>query len=273
MEKFEIKKTIIYEREIYFSLAAIIYASLKIKNPDFWIVIPIAFLGYIGFSIISRLKKGQTEIIIDKYGIHIKSESKSFSWDSILDATVKDLNGSQITLTIKTAKSNFETEITNLNTTSFKIEKAIVSFSKGKIKARETKFFNSIDELLNDKKNLAAIIDIFKKHKRKMLWFGILVFFGGLALSIYFQATFAFPYSFAIGWSMIMIALLGYNKIAETKLRDSDLISGLTDTQFNEIAIKFEIRNNVDKKNKMFALIFMIVISIGIFIISYLLTN
>lgn len=273
MKKFEIKKSIIKEWEIYFSIAAIIMVVIKLKSPDFLIVFPVALLLYVSYTIVKRLQNRQPGIIIDKYGIHLKSENKSFAWKSIDDVEVEDINGEQIYLKIKSKNSDFQTDLSHFETTSYKIEKAIVFFSNGKIKGRETKFFNSIDDLVNDKKNLEIIIDLFKKHKRKVLWVGVLIFFGGLALAIFLQASYPFPFSFAIGWTSILIILFLYYRRTELKLRNSEKIRGLTDSQFNEIAIKFELRNNTDKKNKTFAMIFMAVVTIGIFVLSYLVTS
>ncbi|WP_163323426.1 hypothetical protein [Draconibacterium mangrovi] len=273
MKKLEIKKTIITELEIYSSIAAITMLFFKLKKPDFFIVIPFAVICYVGYSIIKRLQNRQPGIIIDKYGIHLKFENKSFPWKSIDDVEVEDINGEKIYFKIKTKNSDFQIDLSHFDTTSHKIKKAIVFFSNGKIKGRETKFFNSIDDLVNDKKNLEMVIDLFKKHKRKVLWVGVLIFFGGIALAIYLQASYPFPFSFAIGWTTILIILFLYYKRTELKLRNSEIIRGLTDRQFNEIAIKFEIRNNADKKNKTFAMIFMVVVTIGIFVVSYLVTS
>jgi len=273
MRKLEIRESIIKEWELYYSVAAIIMVSYKIKNPDIWIVIPIVLLLYVIYSLINRLKDRQPGIVIDKYGIQLKSENKSFTWELINDAQVEDLTGGHIILRLKTKNSYFETDLSNFETTSYKIEEAIVFFSKGKISGRETKFFENISDIVNDKRNLQIIITLFKQHKRKGLWAGTLIFFGGLALSIYLQVSYSFPFSFAIGWSTILIVLYLYFKKTESTLRHSNKINGLTDNQFNEIAIKFKLRNKDDKKNKRYAMMFMVFISIGIFIISYFLST
>lgn len=273
MRKLEIKETIIKEWELTFSIASIIMVSIKIKNLDFLIVFPIALLLYVTYSIINRLKDRKSGIVIDKYGIQLKSENKSFLWEVINDAEVQDLSGGKIILRLKTKSSHFQTDLSNFDTTSYKIEEAIVFFSNGKIKGRETKLYNSINDLVSDKENLEVIIDLFNKHKRKGLWVLTLIFFGGLALSIYFQVSYPFPFSFAIGWAAIIIVMYHFNKNAESTLRHSDKIRQLTDNQFNEIAIKFKLRNKDDKQNKRFAMVFMVFMSIGIFIISYFLSR
>lgn len=96
MRKLEIKETIVREWEFTFSIASIIMVSIKIKNPDVWIVFPIALLIYVTYSIINRLKDRQPGIVIDKYGIQLKSENKSFSWEVIKDAEVQDLSGGKL---------------------------------------------------------------------------------------------------------------------------------------------------------------------------------
>ncbi|MDO9615993.1 MAG: hypothetical protein Q7J86_15910, partial [Bacteroidota bacterium] len=109
MKKLEIKETIIKEWEMSFSIPSIIMVSYKIKSPDFWIVIPIALLLYVTYSIINRLKDRQPGIVIDKYGIQLKSENKYFSWDLINDAEVVDSNGGQILLRLKSKNYDFQT--------------------------------------------------------------------------------------------------------------------------------------------------------------------
>lgn len=170
MRKLEIKETIVREWEFTFSIASIIMVSIKIKNPDVWIVFPIALLIYVTYSIINRLKDRQPGIVIDKYGIQLKSENKSFPWEVIKDAEVQDLSGGKIILRLKTKSADFQTDLSNFDTTSYKIEEAIVFFSNGKIKGKDTKFYNSINDLVSDKENLQVIIDLFNRHKRKGLW-------------------------------------------------------------------------------------------------------
>jgi hypothetical protein len=273
MRKLEIKESIVKEWEFNFSIAAIIVIIYKIKSPDIWIIIPIIFLLYVTYIIIHRLINRQPGVVIDKYGLHLKYENKSFPWELISDAEVENFNGEQIILKVKTKNSSFQTDLSNFNSNSYKIEEAIVFFSNGKIRGRETRFYDDINVLLSDKENLQVIIDLFRRHKRKVLWIGALIFFGGQALSIFLQVRYPFPYSFAIGWSAILIAMLFYFEKTELELRNSEKIRGLSDKQFNEIAIKFELRNNSEKKKRTLAMIFMVMITIGIFIISYLVTN
>ncbi len=272
MQKLEIKQTIIKEWELFFTIAAIIIVVYKLTNPDFLIIIPSVFLLYIAYSIIKRLQNRQPGIIIDTYGIYLASEDKSLSWKIINDVEVEEMGGDKMFLKIKTQQADFVIDLSPFETTSYKVEKAIMFFSNGNIKGKKTKFSHSIDKLINDEKNSQIIIDKFKTHKRKVLWVGSLIFFGGLAASVFFQISYPFPYSFAMGWSITLISLFLYYKQTELRLRHFENIKELTDSQFNAIAIKFGLRNNTDKKNQIFVVMFMVFVSIGIFVVSYLVT-
>ena len=269
MKKLEIRKTIIRERELMYIVIITIYISLELKKPELWLLIPISILLFLISLIIKRLIDRKPQLIIDEKGIYYSKKRVNYLWNKIEDVEVKYYSGDFLQLNIKSKSLLSSIDLKNINSSPKEIEDAIVFFSDGKIKSEKEKFKNQINNVLNDNQNIEIIASLFQKHKRKSSWLNALIFFGILAISIFLQIKFIFPYSFAFGWLTILLGLYSFNKKAELKLRQSEYIKKLTENQFNEIAIKYELRIRDDKNKKRLGYIAMFIITVGIFVASF----
>ncbi len=110
---------------------------------------------------------------------------------------------------------------------------------------------------------------LFSKHKTLFLWSGLLIVFGLLGLSIYFQTISDFPYVFAFGFVITEISMFVFVKTINVRFRKSQAICNLTEKEFDAISIKYELKKDNDKKRKMLGYFFLSALTVLIFIISY----
>ena len=79
MKSIEIVEAIAREREIMYIVVLTIFISLQLKEPEVWLILPVAILLYLIFLIIKRLVDRKPRLIIDETGIHDKRIKKVYT--------------------------------------------------------------------------------------------------------------------------------------------------------------------------------------------------
>jgi hypothetical protein len=267
MEKLVIKKSVIINRELGYIVVLTIIISLELKKPAPWLFIPVTILLLLVFLLIKRLFDRTPKIVIDEVGIHDKRNKQVYPWESITDVEV---NINSLGLLIKSKTSLVNINLTNLNTSPKEINEAIEFFSGNKIRTGKNKFREEIKRILKNDENIDEIIMLFSKYKTRILWTGSTIMFGIPALSIYLQFNSSFTFVFAIGYLLTGICIYAFTKTAELQFKKQKEVQSLTEQEYKELFIKFGLKNPENKKRELLGYIFLTVLSIGVFIISYL---
>lgn len=279
-ERLTIKKSVIrYDDVSGFIAAGILFYYVLKLGYYYWTIIPIIFTAYLLFNVLKRLSDREPKLIIDNKGIEFSDRKEIYKWNEIKFAFIQRNGGSHNSLesnnSLRIVLSNREVTIglKKLSYSEKDIEKQI-EFYLGKDKCKQQdKFKSEIKGILIDKVKLDEVMVLFSKHKTGHLIFGLLICFGIPGLSLYFQFNSDFPYVFAFGFVITVISMFAFVKTINERFRKSPTICNLTDKEFDAISIKYELKNNNDKKRKMLGYVFLSVLTVLIFIISYFVTK
>lgn len=271
-DKLVIKKVLFTEDDIFrivpfFILFIIGWGEV----PNHYFLIAIGFIIVYSIAPIKRFLDRKPQIILDKSGIHNLRTKMIYSWEYVQDVDIELRSSGIFKLAFKYKNPLIVLDLEKLDTSPKEIEDFIKAIDSSKLKEEEKELKKDLEKILKDNSDSAAISTIFKKYKLKNSWIISLAFFGIVAIAITLQVKYPYPYSFALGWSLMLVSLTYYNKIAESKLRESEHIRRLTENQFNELMIRFSLRQRNDKKKKKVAYIAMIIITAIIFVASYFL--
>lgn len=274
-DKLVIKKVLLTDDDIFRIVPFIILFFLGWgKVPNYSFLILIAFIIIYSIAPVKRFLDRKPQVILDKSGIHNLQTKMTYSWEYIQDVDIEyGSSGNFFKLAFKYKNPIIVLDLEKLNTSPKEIFDYIKTIDSNKLKDEENELKKDLEKILKNNPDSAAISKAIKKYKIKYGWIFSSVFIGFLALAITLQVIYPYPYSFALGWSIMLFSLAYYNKIAESKLRDSEHIRRLTENQFNELMIRFSLRQKNDKKKKRVAFIAMFIITVLIFIISYILSK
>jgi hypothetical protein len=279
-ERLTIKNYVIKYNDVLGFIAAgiLFYIVLKLGF-YYWTLIPIIFSIYLIFTVLNRLRDRESKLVIDNNGIEFSDQKKCYKWSEINYAFIERNGGGHNSfeqnnyLHIVLTKSEVTIGLKKLAYSEKAIERQI-EYYLGKDKCKPQDKFNSeIKGILIDKEKHDEVMVLFSKQKTLFLWSGLLIVFGLSGLSIYFQINSAFPYVFAFGFVITVITMFVYIKIINTRFRKSTIICNLTEKEFDAISIKYELKKDNDKKRKMLGYIFLIVLTVLIFTISYFVTK
>jgi len=126
-----------------------------------------------------------------------------------------------------------------------------------------------IERILKNNDPVVEIMMLFSKYKSHILWIGLPLFFGSVALSIYLQTQLTFPYVFAIGFLLTGIILFAFLQLSEKRFKEKTEIQNLTEQEYRLISVKYELKLPENKDRAIIGYIAFGVLMIGIFIISY----
>ena len=274
-DKLVIKKVLLTDDDIFRIVPFIILFFLGWgKVPNYSFLILIAFIIIYSIAPVKRFLDRKPQVILDKFGIHNLRTKMTYSWEYIQDVDIEyGSSGNFFKLMFKYKNPIIVIDLEKLNTSPKEIFDYIKTIDSKKLKDEENELKKDLEKILKNNPDSAAISKAIKKYKIKYGWIVSGVFLGFLALAITLQVIYPYPYSFALGWSIMILSLTYYNKITESKLRDSEHIRRLSENQFNELMIRFSLRQKNDKKKKKVAYIAVIIITALIFIASYFLSK
>ncbi len=273
-DKLIIKKELFTENDIIKIVPFIfLFFIMWGKVPNHYFLIPIGFIVVYSIAPIKRLFDRKPQIIFDGSGIHNLRTQMTYSWEYVQDVDIKFRSNGFFKLAFKYKNPLIVLDLEKLNTSPKEIEGYIKKINVSILKDEEKELNKGLSEILKNNPDIAEISKTVKQYKTRYLWIFFIAFIGILALAISLQVIYPYPYSFALGWSIMLISLTYYNKFAESKLQESEYIRKLTDNQFNELMIRFSLRQKNDKKKKKVAYIGMFIITSLIFIASYILSK
>ncbi|TDN98875.1 hypothetical protein DET65_3866 [Sunxiuqinia elliptica] len=252
-----------------YTVVLTIFLSLQLKDLKLWLLIPFIVLLVLISLVIKRLINRNPRLIIDEIGIHDKRKQKVYKWGSIRDIEANFNSNSSFKLIIKCKNTIENIDLTNLNTSPKEINESVAFFSDKKIKTGNDKFKIEIERILKNDDSVVEIMMLFSKYKSHILWIGLPIFFGNVALSIYLQILLTFPYVFAIGFLMTGIILFAFLRLSEKRFKEKTEIQNLTEQEYKLISIKYELKLPENKNRAIIGYIAFGVFMIGVFIISY----
>jgi hypothetical protein len=268
MTRLEIKESIFRERETMYMVVLTIFISMQLEEPELWLLIPIAILLYLILLTIKRFVDQKPRLIIDEIGIKDKRNQKIYTWENASEIE-HNYYSSSFKLLVKSKSSMDIIDLTYLNTSPKEINEAIEFFSGNKILTGNNKFRKEVQQILKGNQNIDEIMLLFSNYKRKVLWIGLPILFGMPALSIYLQIKLSFPYVFAIGYLGAGIILFVFMLISEKRFKQKTEIQNLTEQEYKDVSIKYELKLPENKRRKILRYIFLALLIIGIIVISY----
>ncbi|WP_372935395.1 hypothetical protein [Mariniphaga sediminis] len=273
-DKLVIRKVLLTEEDIFRIVPFVILFFIGWgKVPDYYFLIAIGFIAVYSIAPIKRFIDRKPQIIIDKSGIHNLRTRTTYSWEYIRNVNIELRSSGTCKLAFEYKNPTVVLDLEKLKTSPEEIEDFIKTIDPNKLKDEEKELKRDLEKILKNNPDSAAISTTIKNYKQKNGWIIGVAFFVFMALAITFQVIYPYPFSFALGWSLMLVLLIYYNKNAESRLRDSEHICRLSDKQFDELLIKFSLKQKNDKKNKKLIYVAMFIITGLIFVASYFLSN
>lgn len=271
-DKLVIKKELFSEDDIFRIVLLIILFFIGWgKVPNHYFLIAIGFIVAYLIAPVKRFLDRKPQVILDKSGIHNVRTKMTYSWEYIQDIEFRS-NGT-FKIVFKYKNTVIVLDLEKLKTSPKEILDFVKTLDANKLKDEDKELKEDLQRILKNDSDSAEISKVFKKTKIKYGWIMGITFFIIIGLAITLQVIYPYPYSFALGWSLMLVALTYLNKNAESTLRDSEYVRRLTENQFNELMIRFSWRQKNDKKKKKVAYIAMFIITALIFVASYSLSK
>lgn len=279
-ERLIIKRSLIkYDDVLGFIAAGILFYFFLQLDSYYWTIIPIVFTAYLFFNVLKRLTDREPKLVINNEGIDSSSPQKLYKWSEIKYAFIERNGGGHNTfepnnyLHIVSTREETTIGLKKLSYSEKEIEKQI-EFYLGKDKCKPfDKFKSEIKGIVINKEKVDEVMVLFSRQRSLQLWAILPIVFGLPGLSIYFQFNSDYPYVFAIGFVFTVIVTFVIVKTINYRFRNLQTIRKLTDREFDAISIKYELKNDNDKKRKMLGYVFLSVLAVLIFIISYFVTK
>lgn len=243
-----------------------------------WTLLMIGLFIFFVYNFFKRLRNRNPQIIIDERGIEFCEEKDFYNWDKIKYAYIKSettgygKNSSTIDyFYIVTNKTDIKKRIDDYKYSSKVVKETVEHFSGRDIGDYSDQFRDEMMEILNGNKFTKEIIKLFSAYQTRMIVSTLILFFGIIGISVYFQVTSDFKYCVGVGFVISILTLLFYSQNSENNFKQKRYISDLTSEQFDKIAIKHQLK--YPKKQMNGYMIFFGITAIVIFVISYYATK
>jgi hypothetical protein len=275
-EKIILRNAIIKIDDLLYIGAMLFLLYFSIKDiTSIWTIIMLGLFLFWIYNFIKRLKNRKPQIIIDKRGIELCEDKDFYKWSEIKFAFIKahttgygDTSTSEDYFHIVTSKIEIERQINDFKYSSSLVKKAIEFYS-----GRNNADYN---EMLRDKVNFILkgnnfskeVMELFSRYRKRQYVITFVLFFGIIGTSVYYQIITNFHYWIGVGFALCISMLFGVGEIEEVRFRRKQYICDLTDEQYDKIAISQQLK--YPKKQMIGYAIFFAVITIVIFVISYL---
>lgn len=268
--RLEIKKILFNENDFLRTVPLIILIFLgygRVPN-HFLLILLILVLVFMIISL-RRVVDRSTQFIFDKTGIYDIKKQNHYSWDFINEIEFYIGENDYLKLIFKYKNSRVVLNFNNLSISPKKIEEYIKIIDVNKLRDKDKELKSEVANILKGNENSEKIIKIFKKYKTKTSWLMGISFFGTLALAIFLQVKFTFPYSFAIGWVLLLTILSVINTVAEKRFYNSEFARNITENQFNDLMIRFDLRLKNHKRKKIVGYVTIAIVTIVVFVASF----
>jgi len=260
----------------------LLYFIIKAENTGFIVIIFLGLLTYTTFRIFKRLQDRKDKIVIDKNGIKLCDTNELIEWRRVNYAYIQQKTEGY-------GKSSRVVDYFHIDTKQGLIRVRMSDFSFNKeLLVKAVEYFSGrnigeLTDLLNDKakkiigsdRNIDRISKLFTDFYKRQNYLGLILLFSLIGVSIYLQVTIDFSYVFAIGFTLTLGIMYLVGTLEEKRLRNQEYICELDDVKFKalkkEYGQGFDVEMSKGKKTAM--LVFLIVVIIAIFVISYLFDN
>ncbi len=273
-DKLVIKKVLLTDDDFFRIIPFIILFFVGWgKVPNHYFLIALGFIIAYLIAPIKRFLDRKPQVILDKYGIHNLRTKMTYEWEYIQNVDIEYRSSGTFKIAFKYKNPVILLDLEKLKTSPKEIFDFVKTIDANKLKDENKELEKDLQKILKNNSDNARISKTFKKVRIKYGWIMGITFFVIIGLAITLQVIYPYPYSFALGWSLMLVALTYLNKNAESTLRDSEYVRRLTENQFNELMIRFSWRQKNDKKKKKVAYIAMFIITALIFVASYALNK
>ena len=280
-DKLVIKNTLLKTGDYVFIPAFLVLLLIVLTNSYtiYSIIFLIAIAAYSAYRIIKRLKDRSDKIIIDKSGIMICDRNELIGWDKIKFAYIKQKSegyGKSAQLIhyfhIKTISGEIVIDMRD-----FKFDKEILRQSVEHFSGRNIGDFADmvsakLAKKIGNYEKARTIESKITRYIKNSIRIGAIIFFVTFVIAIVLQVLHPFPYIIAI-WLAALVFGISIFALYEKKYLKGRLgLSELSDSEFNTLMNDYsaEFDLNLSSRQTIFSYIFLIVIVVAVFIISYL---
>lgn len=270
-KKLVIKNVILKSDEIIrigVTLLVLIFAGGRL--PQYWILAPIGLLIFYSYDFIKRLLNRSPQIIIDKNGIQICKDQLVIPWRTIKSAQAKFQAPDKERLYISTHEKELELRLDSYKYSLTQINETIEFFTGKRIERYKDKIKSDVLKVLINKEKIDEVMGLFSRFQTRFTIFGLAFSFGLISVAIFLQTISTFSYVFALGFVFTVVFVFSYVKFDRQRFRQKEVIRELTDSEFDAIALIYDIKDKKNRKREIIGYSLLGLLSIGIFIISYL---
>jgi hypothetical protein len=248
------------------------------QHSEFIVVVFLGLLGFTTYRIIKRFQDRSDKIIIDKNGIKLCDTNDFINWSKIKYAYIKQKSegvgrSSRVVdyFHIDTINGEMRVRMSDFAYKQDLLVQAVEHFSGRNIGELTDLLNDNAKKIIGTDINIDRISKILSNFYKRQANLAFISLFTLVGISIYLQVIIDFPYVFAIGFTLTfgIIYLIGI--LEEKRLRSHEFICELDDKKYKVIKKEYEKGYDVEmsKGKKIATIIFLIVFTVGIYVISY----
>lgn len=248
------------------------------QHSEFIVVVFLGLLGFTTYRIIKRFQDRSDKIIIDKNGIKLCDTNDFINWSKIKYAYIKQKSegvgrSSRVVdyFHIDTINGEMRVRMSDFAYKQDLLVQAVEHFSGRNIGELTDLLNDNAKKIIGTDINIDRISKILSNFYKRQANLAFISLFTLVGISIYLQVIIDFPYVFAIGFTLTfgIIYLIGI--LEEKRLRSHEFICELDDKKYKVIKKEYEKGYDVvmSKGKKIATIIFLIVFTVGIYVISY----
>ena len=248
------------------------------QHSEFIVVVFLGLLGFTTYRIIKRFQDRSDKIIIDKNGIKLCDTNDFINWSKIKYAYIKQKSegvgrSSRVVdyFHIDTINGEMRVRMSDFAYKQDLLVQAVEHFSGRNIGELTDLLNDNAKKIIGTDINIDRISKILSNFYKRQANLAFISLFTLVGISIYLQVIIDFPYVFAIGFTLTfgIIYLIGI--LEEKRLRSHEFICELDDKKYKVIKKEYEKGYDVEmsKGKKIDTIIFLIVFTVGIYVISY----
>jgi len=273
-DKLVIKKVLITDDDIFRIVPFIIlFFTGWGKVPNYYFLIAIGFIVAYSIAPIKRFLDRKPQIILDKSGIHNLQTEMTYEWEYIQDVDIEFRSSGIFKIIFKYKNPVIVLDLEKLKISPKEILEFVKTIDSNKLKDENKELKKDLQKILKGNSDSHEISKVFKKTSFKYGWIMGITFLVIMGSAVTLQVIYPYPYSFALGWILMLLSLTYLYKKAVSTLRDSEHIRRLTENQFEMLMIRFSWREENNKKMKTVAYIAVFILTALIFLGSYSLSR
>lgn len=283
-DKFVIKNASLRPNDYIFFICVLIllYYIFEGQHSEFIVLVFLGLLGFTTYRIVKRLRDRSDKIIIDTNGIRLCETNNFIDWSNVNYAYIKQKSegfGKRARVVdyfhIDTKDGEIIVRMSDLSYKQDLLKKAIESFSGRNIGEMTDLINDKVKKIIDNDRNIDWISELFTDFYKRQNNLVLIVLLPLIGILIYLQVIIDFPYIFAIGFTLTLGFIFILGALEEKRLRRQKYICELDDKEFKTIKKEYGQGYELEmSKGKSIAMIiFLSLFTVGIFVISYVLSN